>query len=75
LVNSEFAGGKCGRGSLAMKTVWSRGFRVEKVIWISFGLGQGVLSSMLVISIISFCMLFPCLGVGVLKISVSIFSI
>jgi hypothetical protein len=45
------------------------------VILISFGLGEGVLSSKLFISVISFCMLFPYLGVRVLKVLVSIFSI
>jgi hypothetical protein len=48
---------------------------VEKITWISFGLGEGVLSLSLVISIISLCMLSPCLGVGMLKVFVSIFSI
>jgi hypothetical protein len=48
---------------------------VRKVIWILFGLGEGMLSSSLFTSIISFCILSPCLGVGVLKISISILSI
>jgi hypothetical protein len=75
LINSESTGSACGNGSLAVKTVWSRDFGVENVILVLFGLGESVLSSKLFISAIFFCMLSPCLGVRVLKISVSIFSI
>jgi hypothetical protein len=75
LINSESTGGVCDNGSLVVNTVWSRGSGVGNVILISFGLGDGVLSSKLFISVISFYILFLYLGVGVLKILVSIFSI
>jgi hypothetical protein len=52
LISSESARDVCGRGLLAMKTVWGRDSGVGKVIWILFGLGEGVLSLRLFISII-----------------------
>jgi hypothetical protein len=63
-INSISAGGACGNGLLAVKTVWDRGFGVRNVILISFDLGENVLSSKLFISVISFiyCLLVLVLG-------------
>jgi hypothetical protein len=75
LINRVSVGDAFGSGSLAVNSVWSRGFEVGNVILISFTLGDGVLIIKLFISDISFCILSPCLGVRVLNISVSIYSI
>jgi hypothetical protein len=75
IISSESAEGVCDSCSVEVKVVWKRGSGVGKVIWISFVSDEDVLISRLFISLISFCIMFPCLGVGVLKFSISILSI
>jgi hypothetical protein len=75
LINNESAEGACGSDLLATKVACGKSSGVGKVICILFYLDESVLISRLVISFLSFCILSPCLGVGVLKFSVSIFSI
>jgi hypothetical protein len=74
-INNESIEGVCDSDSLVIKKDCGKGFRVGKVICISFYLDESVLISKLVILFISFCTISPCCGVGVLKFSDSIFSI
>jgi hypothetical protein len=81
---SESAVGAMDSCSVVVNVVWERASRVGKLIIISvcergegfsFINDEGVFISSLFISLISFCIRSPCLGVGVSKFSVSIFSI
>jgi hypothetical protein len=77
--NSESAEGGSGRVSLVIKDVCDRSLGVGNVIsgiYISSPyLGVGVLTSILIISFISFCSTSLCLGIGVFKFLVSMFLI
>jgi hypothetical protein len=74
-VSNESVGRVCDSGSLIIKMACGKNSGVRKVIYISFGLGEGVLKLRLVISFISLCILSSCLDLRVLKFSISIFSI
>jgi hypothetical protein len=52
-INNESAEKVCSSGSLATKMACGKDFRMRKVICTSFGLGESVLISRLVISFIS----------------------